>query len=107
MGCRLNRSPSSYLAVRLADAPLYSDEFGQYADKSFPLGKYCLSDRADRRSLPHAPYKFVGSPASEQSAYQATWAANTAVMVSTTPAATARQIAVIGFVAAAGAGVRS
>ena len=110
MGCRLNRTPSSYLAVRLADAPLYSDEFGQYADKSFPLGKYCLSDRADRRSLPHAPYKFVGSPASEQSAhhaaYQATWAANTAVMVSTTPAATTGQMAVIGFVAAAGAGVR-
>ena len=109
MGCP-NRSPSSYLAVRLADAPLYSDEFGEYTDKSFPLGKYCLSDRADRRILPHAPYKFVGSPASEQSAhhaaYQATWAANTAVMVSTTPAATTGQMAVIGFVAAAGAGVR-
>jgi hypothetical protein len=69
------------------------------------------ADRADRRSLrTHAPYNFVGSPASEQSAHhaadQATWTATTAVMVSATPAATTGQMVVIGFVAAAGAGVR-
>src|SRR5258706_11576892 len=46
--------------------------------------------------------QFVGSPASEQSAHhaadQATWTAATAVMVSTTPAATTGQIGVIGLV---------
>jgi hypothetical protein len=51
----------------------------------------------------------VASPASEQSAHhaadQATWtSATTAVMVSTTSAATMGQIVVIGFVAGAGVG---
>jgi hypothetical protein len=53
---------------------------------------------------------FVGSPASEQSAHhaanQSTWTATTAVMVSTTPAATTGRTVVIRFVAAAEAGVR-
>src|ERR1700693_6212783 len=57
------------------------------------------------------PYKFVGSPASEQSAHhaadQATWTATTAVVVvSTSRAATMGQMVVIGIVAAAGVGVR-
>jgi hypothetical protein len=71
------------------------------------------ADRADRRGLrTHAPYNWFGSPASEQSAHhaadQAAWTATatTAVMVSTTPAAMTGQMVVIGFVAAAGAGVR-
>jgi hypothetical protein len=48
------------------------------------------------------------SPASEHAADQAAWTATatTAVMVSTTPAATTGQMVVIGFVAAAGAGMR-
>jgi hypothetical protein len=51
-----------------------------------------------------------GSPASEQSAYhaanQSTWTATTAVVVSTTPAATTGRTVVVGFVAAADAGLR-
>jgi hypothetical protein len=111
MGCRLNRTPSSYVAVRLADAPLYSDEFENTPTSRFRSESTAWVDRADRRNLrTHAPYKFVGSPASEQSAHhaadQATRTATPAVMLSTTPAATMGQMAVIGFVAAAGAGVR-
>ncbi len=51
-----------------------------------------------------------GSPASEQSAHyaanQSTWTAIAAVMVSTTPTVTTGQTSFIGFVTAAGAGVR-
>jgi hypothetical protein len=70
------------------------------------------ADRADRRIENSRSVQIVGSPASEQSAHhaadQATWTATaaTAVMVSTTLAATTGQMVVIGFVAAAVAGVR-
>jgi hypothetical protein len=56
------------------------------------------------------PLQFVGSPASEQSAHdaanQSNWAATAAVMLSTTPIVTIGQTSFIGFVTAAGAGVR-
>jgi hypothetical protein len=71
----------------------------------------CTADpRGPKKFENSRSVQFAGSPASEQSAHhaadQATRTATTAVMVSTTPAATTGQTIAIGFVAAAVAGAR-
>jgi hypothetical protein len=69
------------------------------------------ADRADRTSVrTKVPCKFIGSPASEQSADyaadQANWTAATAVVVSAAAAVTTGPMVAIGIAAVAGVGVR-
>ena len=74
---------------------------------SVPRG---TADRGPKKFENSHFVQFAGSPASEQSSHHAanqfTWTAAAAVMVSTTPAATTGRTVVIGFIAAAEAGVR-